>query len=237
MNKKTKIIILLAVAMVLIYTFVRNEKPKTKTATDFKVINEENYLGSSTTLLDGIYTAKEGAVIYWDGKNPLLDNFINKGELQIKNAQLEIKNNEVTGDVIFDMNSITTTSTATGSGFASLNEHLKGADFFDTDHYGESHLEIQKITDGILYGELTIKDVTQEISLPVHMSYNQNDLNISGKTKIDRTLWGIQYASKKFSNNIKENLIDDFLGVEFSLDLTPEETPAVSPSIETEPIF
>lgn len=237
MNKKTKLIIFFAVVMVLIYTFVRNEKPKTKTATEFKVINEENYLGSSTILLDGVYIAKEGAVIHWDGRNPLLENFINRGELKIKSAQLESKNNEATGNITFDMNSITTTSTAMGSGFTSLDEHLKGVDFFDTDHYGESQLKILGITDGILYGELTIKDVTREISLPVHVSYNQNDLNISGKTKIDRTLWGIQYASKKFSANIKENLIDDYFGVEFSLDLSPEETTVINEEAEAEPIF
>ena len=85
------------------------------------------------------------------------------------------------------------------------NNHLKSADFFDADNFPKlSFTSTSFVPNGDNYeltGDLTIKDVTKQIKLPVEFSGLMQDpwgntkvgLNIEGK--INRKDWGLNWNS------------------------------------------
>ncbi len=82
--------------------------------------------------------------------------------------------------------------------------HLRNEDFFDVAKYPEIKFEstgVEKAGDGlILKGNLTMKDVTKEISIPVEVNGPVNDpwgnvrYGFEGSTKINRKDWGINFG-------------------------------------------
>jgi hypothetical protein len=66
-----------------------------------------------------------------------------------------------------------------------------------------------------LDGKLTIKNVTNDVSFPVHIERITGGLRLTGRATVDRTAYGVKYGSGKFFENLGDNLIED----DFRLDL------------------
>tara|TARA_Y100001970_G_C14175403_1_gene826670 strand:+ start:96 stop:698 length:603 start_codon:yes stop_codon:yes gene_type:complete len=103
-----------------------------------------------------------------------------------------------------------------------LVNHLKSEDFFSVDSFPHAHLTILKhleVSDeykklgfnALVHCELTIKDITHPINIPMVLDVYTNHAIAKGSINIDRTLYNIRYKSKSIFPNIGDKFIyDDF---------------------------
>lgn len=78
------------------------------------------------------------------------------------------------------------------TGIGGRDKHLRSADFFDVDRFGEISVVVTAVTptqgkSADLRASFTIKGVTEEVSLPVTISeLDDGSIRITGETKLDR---------------------------------------------------
>lgn len=148
------------------------------------------------------------------------------GTVAIKEGQIKMVDGLVTGGtVVLDMQSITVLDIpATDSMNAKLTGHLKDADFFDVAKHNTAQLVIKsskKMADQVeVTGDLTIRGKTQPVTIPVKVAQNGKAVKATGSLKIDRTQFGIQYASANFFKLAADKIIEDQF--ELNFDLTAE---------------
>lgn len=83
--------------------------------------------------------------------------------------------------------------------------HLRGPDFFDVEKYPEIKFETTRVEkkgdDYVIYGNLTMKDVTKEIAIegtisgPVNDPYGNQRLGFEGNGKLNRKDWNINFSA------------------------------------------
>jgi polyisoprenoid-binding protein YceI len=79
-------------------------------------------------------------------------------------------------------------------------DHLRNPDFFDIATYPEIRFVSTKVLDGKLVGNLTIRDVTREVTLdteflgPVKDPAGKNRYGLNATTTIDRTHFGLTWS-------------------------------------------
>ena len=62
----------------------------------------------------------------------------------------------------------------------------------------------------MLSGNLTLKDVKNNVTFPVSVSNNGNTITLTSETfSIDRTKWNVQYGSKSIFDNLGDKFIND----------------------------
>jgi polyisoprenoid-binding protein YceI len=81
---------------------------------------------------------------------------------------------------------------------AKRDAHLKSPDFFDAAKYPEITFVSTKFTPTSITGNLTMKGLTQEVTIPVTISGPVNEMGhqaigITGSTTINRQNWGIAW--------------------------------------------
>ncbi|MBK8625091.1 MAG: YceI family protein [Saprospiraceae bacterium] len=151
--------------------------------------------------------APESAKITWEGSKPAGKHV---GTINITSGELTVKDGAVSaGSFIIDMNSIIVTDLA-GDEKLSLEEHLKGTgtegadDFFSATKFPTGKFEIISVTpsteagaNAIVKGNLTLKDIAKEVSIPATITVTGDMVAVtSNPFSINRTDWGINYASK-----------------------------------------
>lgn len=140
--------------------------------------------------------------------------------------------NDFTGEFSVDPADPTTLSakaTIAATSVDTANEkrdgHLRNEDFFDVAKYPEIKFEstgAEKTDDGILLkGNLTIKDVTKEVSIPVEVNgpvtgpQGNTLYGFEGSTKINRKDWGIVYGGVLDNGGL---MIGDDVKIEISVE-------------------
>ena len=122
-----------------------------------------------------------------------------------------------------DMNTITTTDKKDTSSDNGLVSHLKDPDFFDVKKYPRATFQLTKaikISSDTTYhvtGQLTLRDITQEIHFPAIIVRNGEDIIAKASLSIDRTKWGITYKSGSVFALVKDELLDDMVAVSMAL--------------------
>lgn len=96
-----------------------------------------------------------------------------------------------------------------------LVNHLKSADFFDVDTYPEANFVITGKADGQVQGLLTIKGVTQEVSVPYVLTTLETGYKIEGQFVIDRTVWGVTTLSSSFFEDVGDSVVEDSIKLDF----------------------
>ena len=180
---------------------------KTKKNIETQQPEMENQIQEGTYFVD---SSKSN--IEWIGKKPTGSH---DGTINIKKGYIEIdqSGNIINGEVIFDMTSISC-SDLKGEKKESIEEHLKNADFFDTQNHPNATFKIEKSNENTISGILTIKNISKKISF----NYKKNtSLNYVAEIIIDRTLFDIKYKSKTIFPNIGDHFIYD----DFQLNLKP----------------
>ena len=90
-----------------------------------------------------------------------------------------------------------------------IDGHLKEEDFIDVNNYKTAAMTFKdvKTTDVgyLINADLTIKEITKEISFEMAVSKNSAKANL----KIDRTQFNITYKSASLSNVLKDKAIYD----------------------------
>ena len=153
--------------------------------------------------------------ILWKGTKPTGDS--HSGTISVKKGTLYTDKGIISGGIFsIDMNTIEVTDERMDEETkGKLKRHLTNGDFFETEKYNESLLEITSATANKITANLRIKDITKSITIPYTLS-EENGIVIAKSTfSIDRTLWGVTYNSGNFFQNLGDYLIDD--AIQFDL--------------------
>lgn len=160
----------------------------------------------------------------WTGSKTLIKDYYDTGTLNIKSGNAIFASGMLTGgEVVFDMESIATTSTGKGSDADTTSKmagHLKSADFFDAETFPEAKFVIKSAAkeSGNTYlvtGDLTIKGKTNTESFPVEVVTADGIATITGTATIDRTVYDVKFGSSKFFQDLGDNVINDEFTLEF----------------------
>ncbi|MHA7057367.1 YceI family protein [Aquimarina sp. M1] len=162
---------------------------------------------------------QETSKLRWEGFNKLHTNG-HYGIVRFHSGQFFEKNKKIIGgEFVIDMNSIINTD---GDYSESLVDHLKNADFFETDKYPVATLTIADVKyiddfDVSIKADLIIKDIKQPITFDAHIKSNKDKVLFTSKFIIDRTRWNIFYQSGSVFDNISDNLISDEIHFEATI--------------------
>ncbi len=168
-----------------------------------------------------VYTDESS--VKWIGSKPLGEHF---GTLNISEGALEFDNNElIGGHFVLDMESMKVDDIEDTEMNAKLLGHLKSADFFNVAEHPKAKFVISGARmvkgDGYNYeisGYLTIKDISHPVKFHAMAQQEGGVLKAHApEFEIDRTRWDIQYKSKSFFDNLKDNFIYDEIGIEIHL--------------------
>ena len=159
------------------------------------------------------------STIKWRGTKPTGEHV---GSIDIQDGQIIVDQDNISGGkVVIDMNSITVLDEGRDEkSRTNLENHLKGTvegketDFFDVKKYPTATFEITGLEEengkNMLQGNLTIKDITKGIRIPVTTRIDENQLSLESETfVIDRTDWGVNYGSKTVFDNLGDKFISD----------------------------
>ena len=172
------------------------------------------------TLADGLYTINtQASSIGWMGKKIAGSH---AGIVPLKEGSFDVVNSVPTsGSFTADLSNLTSPD---GEG---LVKHLKGTDFFDVAKYPTATFKLTKGEAGLtqnswnLSGDMTIKGVTNPITVPVTLSKKDGRLVGTSSLKLDRTLWKVTYGSGKFFAGIGDKAIDDLFDLSLNFELVP----------------
>lgn len=153
------------------------------------------------------------------------------GTLDVAEAKASIREGRLYGGyAVVDMNSLVVTDLE-GEMAEKLREHLLNEDFFEAQTYPTAKFELSDIpAEGLhleglaeLRGNLTLKDVTKNISIPLEsVQYDAVNNVYTLKTqsfRINRADWNVKYGSKSFFTGLGDKVIDDEIELSFVLEL------------------
>lgn len=167
----------------------------------------------------------EASTIEWKGFKP---TGTHTGTIKLDSGVLKVSNGSVeSGSFLVNMGSITVLDIpADDENNAKLTGHLKSDDFFDVEKHPNAAFEVTGVSevDGktMLSGNLTLKDVKNNITFPVSVSENGDTLTLTSETfTIDRSKWNVKYGSKSFFDNLGDKFIND--DIELKVNLTAKK--------------
>ncbi len=149
------------------------------------------------------------------------------GTINVSKGDIMVDNGKITGGKVeVDMKSIKNEDLTDAGMNTKLVGHLSSADFFEVEKYPVSKLEIIKVEEmkdpskpnvnSTVTANLTMKDVTKNITFPAEIKLENGVLTAKADFDIDRTDWNIKYGSGKFFDNLGDKMIND----KFNLNLT-----------------
>ena len=141
------------------------------------------------------------------------------GDIKCNQGQINFKDTVLSDAyIIIDMTTINNTDLS-GNSRDALVRHLKSGDFFEVEKYKTSELRVKNVKiirptakypyNYEITAEITIKGISKEIKFPAMIEYLNNYITVTAKLEIDRTDFGIKYASKKFFKKIADGAIND----------------------------
>ncbi|CAM3717663.1 YCE I like family protein [Flavobacterium saliperosum S13] len=170
------------------------------------------------------------SVINWSGSKPAGKH---SGTINLKDGEILVKDNKVvSGKFTINMNTITVTDLKSDDGKEDLEAHLKGTGdkegqdhFFNIKKYPSGFFAITSIEEKegktIVYGNLTLKDVTKSVNFPANISVSDNEVTIDSDTLVlNRTYWNINYASRSLFDNLKDKFINDEIEIQVRVKAT-----------------
>jgi polyisoprenoid-binding protein YceI len=219
--------IILLVAIIATVFVSCNDAKKDKTVVKEAVVVTEKALD-----LNNVDTAV--SALNWKGSKPTGSH---NGTVALKSGGLLVENGALTqGVFVVDMNTITNTDMAGSKGAGKIEGHLKHSDFFDVAVYPTAKFVITSVVDTgkstllkLIFGEmdegklavtgnLTIKKTTKSITIPATISTVEGVTTFKSETfMIDRTDFGVVYASKKIDAALKDKFINDLMEMSFNV--------------------
>jgi len=168
---------------------------------------------------------QDSSELLWRGEKITGDHY---GSVDIKSGFVEIENDSImAAEIVINMQSIKVIDIVSEEYNAYLESHLKDPDFFDVGTFPVSTFKINNpqrismhdwnINATLLSGDLTIKDISHPITVPMTLTIQGGKAKATGIIKIDRTLFGIIYGSGTFYDNLADKAIDDEFYIKFSV--------------------
>lgn len=177
----------------------------------------------SSSFTNGTYRlVAASSSMQWEAKKTLIVNYTDRGTVALKEGSATVKGGAVvSGSVVVDLTTITTLSTGKGSGESMQEKHIKGPDFFDVEKYPTATFafnSLAAVSGGYrVKGTLTVKGIEQPIEFPATIVGAGDTLTMQATATLDRTLWGIKYASGKFFQGLGDKVIDDMFTISFTV--------------------
>lgn len=137
------------------------------------------------------------------------------GSITIAKGKITSDGKNITGGIIeFDMTSMTCEDITNKEYNDKLIGHLKSDDFFGVAKHPTAKFEITKITlksenNYDVTGKLTIKGITNEITFPALIKFDEKTIVTIAKITVDRTKFDIKYGSATFFEKIGDKAISD----------------------------
>lgn len=225
--KGLSIFVLLILVIVGYLIFGKSKEASPKNTEEVSKAQVETSGKSIDTNVTGTknFSAEESTA-NWTGTKTLIKEYFDHGSINIKSGNAVFEDGILkTGEVVFDMDSISTRSTGRGNGereLGGLAGHLKSPDFFDAEKYPEAKFIVKDAvknsdTSYTLNGDLTIKDKTNPVSVLAEITDENGIVTIQGETNIDRTLFDVRFGSTKFFSDIGDNVVGDEFTLGFKI--------------------
>jgi polyisoprenoid-binding protein YceI len=211
MNNKLSIAFFILIFAPLIFGCNANVKKDNNKASAIPVSRGEKYtIDTKQSVLTW-----EGSMVFGFEEQHVGYVYMSKGELLIEKDSL------VGGTAEIDMRTIEYKDKENKN---TPVKHLKSADYFDVEKFPTSSFAITKVepvnvrSNTIkITGNLTIKGVTNPITIPAGITVKDGIVKASGKVVIDRTQWGIRYRSGKFYDNLADNAVSDDVEIHMNI--------------------
>jgi polyisoprenoid-binding protein YceI len=161
-----------------------------------------------------LYTAQPATSrLTWTG-HAEVGNYAPRGTLQLRSGSFTYDGRSLrAGQVVVDMTGLRHDN-------AQLQEHLRGADFFDVARFPTAEFRLQSAPAGQVRGLLTIKGQTRPVSFPVQLSPEAGGLRVRGTLSLDRTRFGIRYNSRSFFADLGDQAIRNDFQLSFDVPAT-----------------
>jgi len=163
--------------------------------------------------------------INWTGSK--LSGSSHSGFIRLSEGQLFFEKGKLSGgSFTIDMNTIENEDLADNPDRkVRLENHLKGADFFELETYPEGKFEITKVAEITdqpeithkISGNLSLKGITKAIEIPAKLSLNKKELTAETPPfVINRTEWNVMFHSGLLGT-AKDRIINDNVSLTISL--------------------
>lgn len=216
------IVAILILIVVVLFAYQKTKSANTEPLPDVDTTASATEIPAELLAFNSFVINTNQSMVNWEGKKTLLVDYVDRGTLKLKSGEIKVENGQfVSGEVIIDMNSLAASSTGKGDGESNLTKHLKSADFFNVETYPEAKFVAKSGVEQpngsfMLTGDLTIKDKTNEVSIPAAITQvSSTSVSVAGKIELDRTLWDVRFGSGKFFEDLGDAVIDDKFTVEF----------------------
>ncbi|MCB9262496.1 MAG: YceI family protein [Flavobacteriales bacterium] len=156
--------------------------------------------------------------VMWTGKKVIQGT--HSGTVAISNGTLSVKGDEIeSGNFTIDMTKIAEVVPEGEKVDPKFVGHISSAEFFHIDSFPMAKFEITQGGKETIKGNLTIKGITKEISIPVTQTMSENGLTATSKFTINRNDWGITWGNGTTNKiaMLKDNFISD--DIEFEVHL------------------
>lgn len=184
--------------------------------------NKNNALGSSVSTGEKYMIDTKESVLMWEGSMVFGFGEKSRGYVYISKGELMIEKDSLVGGIAeIDMNTIEYGDKQNKN--TPVN-HLKSPDYFDVEKFPISTFSITKVESVNVrsrtikvIGNLTIKGVTNPITIPAEIEVKEGIVKANGKVIVDRTQWGIRYRSGKFYDDLADNAVSDDFEIQMKI--------------------
>jgi len=164
------------------------------------------------------------SIVNWEGAKIAYGHV---GTVPVTSGQLMVaKGNIVGGRFSLDLREMENTDIPDAEKKAKLIGHLQSPDFFDTEKFPMAEFTITQVQPAAadaghshnITGNLMMKGEQRSITIPATVSMEGGMLKASTpKFTIDRTDWGVNYNNSGIAGIIKDDIINDNLGLQIEL--------------------
>jgi len=215
-------------ALLAVFFFACNQ-PQGEKAVTGDAVEETMGTATDTYALVNI----DESFIEWKGTKPTGEHF---GTVNIKEGKLDLQEGKIIGGVILiDFQTIKVLDLEDPDKNAQLLGHLKSPDFFSVDSFPDGTFTLVKLEEitGTLEpveatgemipthyatGNLQMKGITRSVTFPVEISEDEHQFVVTSPVfTINRAEWNIRYGSKSFFGDLKDNFIDDEIGLKITV--------------------
>lgn len=173
-----------------------------------------------TAVFAEIYAVKsDSSEVRWTATKVTGKHF---GTIQVLSGEIEFTDGQfLGGQAVIDTASMAVTDIQDEKMNTKLLNHLKSADFFDTESFPSATIKITevKVISENLYdvtADLTIKNVTHPVDFKAVVAKTAEGIQATAMITVDRTLYDVRYGSGKFFENLGDKTIHD----NFTLDVS-----------------
>jgi len=174
----------------------------------------ESTVNTEEVITEDVVTSVETSnLIQWTGRKV---GGTHMGTLAISESTVKVEEENVTGQLTIDMNSIACTDIEPGEDNDNLIGHLRASDFFAIDSIPSASFVITSSIKDLknenyykITGDLTIRGVSNPIEFPALVISTDGKTQIEANFAFDRTAYGIEYGSKSMIGKLAGKFIYD----------------------------